>query len=289
LGEVIDLPVTLGSESIKIKALVTVNGDYDLILGNNWAHNYKAVISWTKGLLQFENQKKQIEIPITCLEKHHKTEEEDNLYNVEEEIELKVFDNNGKGKIPERAHETDAGFDLRYPETEELVISPQETVMIDSYIAIEVPKGTFSRKGIEVKAGTVDAGYTGNIKVLIHNNSSQSYAIQPDEKIAQAIFLPLVKISKIHSVSTREELGDSERGQQDEQVKALDLQVKEHYTQLGKEKFFHSTFEELKRNEVTGLDKCPHANNCLSTECYKCSEDDWYYEQIKLIPEPLYQ
>ena len=58
LGEVIDLPVTLGSESIKIKVLVTVNGDYDLILGNNWAHNYKAVISWTKGLLQFENQKK---------------------------------------------------------------------------------------------------------------------------------------------------------------------------------------------------------------------------------------
>src|SRR5579884_1574556 len=119
--------------------------------------------------------------------------------------------------------------------------------------------------------------------------------------MVQAIFLSLVKISKIYSVSTYEKLGNLERDQQDfgltgrfkerkslieeesedeyeedndidqlllniqesldEQIKALDLQVKKHYTQLDKEKFFHLTFEELKRNKVTSLDKCLHANN----------------------------
>jgi len=38
LGEVIDLPITIGSQNLKINALVTEKGDYDLILGNDWMH-----------------------------------------------------------------------------------------------------------------------------------------------------------------------------------------------------------------------------------------------------------
>ena len=38
LGEVINLPVTLGKKNLKINALVTEKGDYDLLFGNNWAH-----------------------------------------------------------------------------------------------------------------------------------------------------------------------------------------------------------------------------------------------------------
>jgi deoxycytidine triphosphate deaminase len=180
LGEVIDLPVTLGSTTIKIKALVTVNGDYDLILGNDWAQSHKAILNWNKGLLQFENEEKQVETTVTCLEKRNESIDENNLFNIDEELEIKVFDNNGKGRLPERAHETDAGFDLKYSGSEDLTIPPFETIIIDSQIAIEVPKGTFcqlasrsslARKGIEVKAGTIDAGYTGNIKILVYNNS----------------------------------------------------------------------------------------------------------------------
>jgi hypothetical protein len=38
----------------------------------------------------------------------------DQFMAVEDSIEIKIFDDNGKGKLPEKAHETDAGFDLKY-------------------------------------------------------------------------------------------------------------------------------------------------------------------------------
>jgi len=44
LGEVIDLPITIGSQELKVDALVTEKGDYDLILGNNWMHQHKAIM-----------------------------------------------------------------------------------------------------------------------------------------------------------------------------------------------------------------------------------------------------
>ena len=45
LGEVIDLPVTLGKKNLKINALVTEKDDYDLLLGNDWAHKNQAVVN----------------------------------------------------------------------------------------------------------------------------------------------------------------------------------------------------------------------------------------------------
>jgi hypothetical protein len=43
------------------------------------------------------------------------------------------------------------------------------------------------------------------------------------------------------------------------------------------------------KNEITGLNKCPHQNEGLSSECLTCQGDDWFYEQLKIIPEPTYQ
>ena len=70
-----------------------------------------------------------------------------------------------------------------------------------------------AKKGVEVKAGTIDAGYTGDIGIYLFNNSNTTQQIQPNERIAQAIFLPLVNISNLKEVNTREELGQTARGQ----------------------------------------------------------------------------
>ena len=43
------------------------------------------------------------------------------------------------------------------------------------------------------------------------------------------------------------------------------------------------------KNEITGLDKYPHQNEGLSSECLTCQNNDWFYEQLKIIPEPTYQ
>ena len=143
LGEVIDLPITIGSENLKINALVTEKGDYDLILGNNWMHNNKAIVDWKDGSLQFENNNNIVSTSITCLERRNNESQIDQFMAIEDNVEIKIFDNNGKGIIPEKAHENDAGFDFKYPEEKPLVIQPHEIVKIDFHIAIEIQNGNY--------------------------------------------------------------------------------------------------------------------------------------------------
>ena len=75
---------------------------------------------------------------------------------------------------------------MRYPGEKSLNIYPQQTIFIDTKIVMEIPNRTFCQlksrsslamKGIEVKAGTLDAGYIGNIGILLHNNSNKMYQI----------------------------------------------------------------------------------------------------------------
>ena len=69
LGEVIDLPVTLGKKNLKINALVTEKGDYDLLLGNDWAYKNQAVVNWKTRTLTFEFNNEKVQIPVSCLNK----------------------------------------------------------------------------------------------------------------------------------------------------------------------------------------------------------------------------
>ncbi|KAG9285174.1 hypothetical protein G9A89_004389 [Geosiphon pyriformis] len=47
---------------------------------------------------------------------------------------------------------------------------------------------------------------------MLQNNSEKTYIIEPNEKIAQAIFLPLVRVAQLVSVEKKEELGITVRG-----------------------------------------------------------------------------
>jgi len=132
------------------------------------------------------------------------------IKDIKEEVKdvnlaIKIYNDQDKGKIPERAHETDAGFDVRYTGDEPLTIHSQQTTIVDLFIAIEIPVGTvcqlmsrssLAQKGIDVKGGTIDSGYTGNISVILFNRSHEDYTIQPNDKITQAVFLQLAKIEK---------------------------------------------------------------------------------------------
>ncbi|KAG9299700.1 hypothetical protein G9A89_013060 [Geosiphon pyriformis] len=63
-----------------------------------------------------------------------------------------------------------------------------------------------AKKGISIQGGVIDSKYTGNLMVLLQNNSEKPYTIESKKKIAQAIFLPLVKIGKLVLVENCEEL-----------------------------------------------------------------------------------
>ncbi|KAG9290822.1 hypothetical protein G9A89_010971 [Geosiphon pyriformis] len=111
--------------------------------------------------------------------------------DLEQVIDIQYFDNGHLGIILERVHPTDAKFDLCYPED-------QST--------------TLAKKRISIQGGVIDFGYTGNLMVLLQNNSKKPYTIESKEKIVQAIFLPLVKIGKFVPVENHKELLQTTRG-----------------------------------------------------------------------------
>ncbi|CAG8683212.1 2193_t:CDS:1, partial [Ambispora gerdemannii] len=55
---------------------------------------------------------------------------------------IKMYNNEKKGKLPEQAHPTDAGFDVQYPGETPIQISSRQTVLIDLHITFKIPVGT---------------------------------------------------------------------------------------------------------------------------------------------------
>ena len=118
--------------------------------------------------------------------------------------------------MPEKAHEHDAGYDLRTPYGK--TIPAGGCAVFDTGVHIAIPEGfageIVSRSGLNVKQdiicpqGTVDAGYTGSIKVKLYNLGNRYYEIRPGDKIAQLIIVPIAE----GSLKQVEELDDTERG-----------------------------------------------------------------------------
>ncbi|KAG9287781.1 hypothetical protein G9A89_017376 [Geosiphon pyriformis] len=145
------------------------------------------------------------------------------LSDLTKEQELKWFSDNNEDIMPERVHDTDTGFDLRYPGKDAIKLEPHLCTYINLKIALEIPattmvqlasKSSLAKKGINIREGIIDAGYVGNIIAMLQNNSEKTYVIEPNERIAQAIFLLLVKIAQLVSVGNRKELGITVRGLQ---------------------------------------------------------------------------
>jgi dUTPase len=86
------------------------------------------------------------------------------------------------------------------------VLPAYKTTMVDIKIAFEIKPGTFvkiesrsllAKKSINIVGGVCDAGYTGNIIVQLQNTTNNDIILQKHDKIAQAIFLPLVSINRL--------------------------------------------------------------------------------------------
>jgi dUTP pyrophosphatase len=101
--------------------------------------------------------------------------------------------------MPERAHPTDAGADLRTPCDE--VVPPRGAVVIDTGVHIELPHNTVgmlkSKSGLNVKhgitsEGVIDVGYTGSIRVKLYNLSDEPYYLYAGDKISQLVVMPII-------------------------------------------------------------------------------------------------
>lgn len=132
---------------------------------------------------------------------------------------LKVLKLDDNANIPQRRYNTDAGYDLFSSEV--TTIKKRSHGLVKTSIAIPFPPGYYVRicsrsglsvkHGIEVGAGVVDCGYTGEIKILLYNHSDEHFQIYKGDKIAQMI-LHRIETPDIEQVSTLEQLGESDRG-----------------------------------------------------------------------------
>ncbi|KAG9288187.1 hypothetical protein G9A89_020493 [Geosiphon pyriformis] len=136
-------------------------------------------------------------------------------------LQFKYFNNNGQGIKPEKAHEINAGYDLRYPNKNTLVFKPKSLTKINLKIALEILPGamvqitswsSLASKGINVKGGIIDARYTGDITVMLQNETDKPFKIEHTEKIAQAIYLLLINILGLQLINQKEQLGKNDRG-----------------------------------------------------------------------------
>lgn len=135
---------------------------------------------------------------------------------------IKIPTQSGKtAPTPEYQSQFAAGADLCACIDEPVTIEPHTRALIPSGIAIEMSdvnlgafifarSGLASKKGICLanSVGVVDSDYRGEIKVALLNTSDESYTVQPFERIAQLVFMPVVK-----GVFTEaDSLSDTERG-----------------------------------------------------------------------------
>ncbi len=133
-------------------------------------------------------------------------------------LEIKKLDE--KAIIPTYGTEESAGADLYALIDKDLSINPGETVMISTGLAMAIPHGYVgliyarsslgSKKGLAPanKVGVIDADYRGEIKVALHNHSKEIQTITPNERIAQIIFAPYLKVNFVET----KELSETTRG-----------------------------------------------------------------------------
>ncbi len=105
--------------------------------------------------------------------------------------------------LPKYEHEDDSGMDLCAIAAH--TIPPHQSALIPTGLAIELPLGTEAqvrpRSGLALKhsitvlntPGTVDAGYRGEISVILINHSSAPFQIEPGMRIAQMVIAPIIK------------------------------------------------------------------------------------------------
>ena len=117
---------------------------------------------------------------------------------------------------PIRAHETDAGLDLRA--CEDQIIPARGSAVFDVKTCIQLPHGYYgkleSKSGLNVNhgvvscGGVIDEGYTGSIKVKLYNLSDEDYAVKAGDKICQLIIQPYLAPT-LYNV---DKLDESDRG-----------------------------------------------------------------------------
>ncbi len=118
-------------------------------------------------------------------------------------MEIKIKKLKNDAVIPTKGSPFAAGSDL-YSAENDLVIEAGKTAMIGTGLAMEIPEGyaglVYARSGLACKeglapankVGVIDSDYRGEIKVALHNHSSERKTVKKGERIAQIVITPFL-------------------------------------------------------------------------------------------------
>lgn len=122
--------------------------------------------------------------------------------------------------LPTRAHEHDAGLDLRCAHKFGVILQPGERMLVDTGVAVNIPAGYAGlvhprsghahKYGITVNnaPGTIDSGYVGNVLVNLINHGREPVELEYGERIAQL----LVQQIELPELEIVDSLEATERG-----------------------------------------------------------------------------
>ena len=131
-------------------------------------------------------------------------------------MELKVKRIHPDAKIPVYGHPGDAGMDLFA--VVDRVLGPGDVFAVPTGIQVAIPSGFvgliwdksgISLKGVHRLAGVVDAGYRGEVQVVMINLGTEPFPIRKGMKIAQMLIQPVAAVAVIDS----DTLDDTPRGE----------------------------------------------------------------------------
>ena len=136
-------------------------------------------------------------------------------------FDLRIKKLRDNAQMPTYGSEFAAGADMYAAIDEAVTIGPNETKLIPTGLAFEIPEGyagfVYARSGLASKkglapankVGVVDADYRGEVMVALHNHGTEAQTVEAGERIAQMIIAPFVAVNYVFS----DELDDTVRGE----------------------------------------------------------------------------
>ena len=122
-------------------------------------------------------------------------------------LQVKILDERIRGMLPHYARAGAAGLDLRACLEKPLALEPGESQLVSSGIAIHVGDPGYAavilpRSGLGAKSGIVlgnlvgliDSDYQGPLMVSLWNRGKAAFTVQPLDRIAQLIVVPVVQV-----------------------------------------------------------------------------------------------
>ncbi|MFI3169949.1 MAG: dUTP diphosphatase [Faecalibacterium sp.] len=138
-----------------------------------------------------------------------------------EKLTVKFKKLDDRAQIPAYATAGAAAADLCAVLDEPMVVAPMQRVLVPTGLAMELPSAEvvaliYARSGLSIKyglcmangVGVIDSDYRGELKTPLINLGSQSYTIQPGERVAQLCIAPVYTAA----FALADSLDETERG-----------------------------------------------------------------------------